>query len=309
MSSLGIETSIDTPYAGEQINRVALSWGAVIGGTIAATAVAFLIIALGSGIGFSLSLPYSGPSATTLTAAAAVWLVLAEALAFATGGYLAARLRSPLQDLAPGDTTFRDAAHGLVVWALGVVVMAAVAGMVSLFAAGAAAHVSAGAAAGMVGSSGGQSGQTTSSASPVDYFVDLMLRPRSITQAASAGSETTGSGSGSSAPLNRETRAEVTRVVMHAASQGKLDDTDRSYLAQLVAMRSGLPQDQAEQRVTQVEDQARTALQTAKEKTEKAGAMSSFWTFMALLFGAVAAALAGILGGQLRDADLRQSAA
>jgi uncharacterized membrane protein len=31
----------------------------------------------------------------------------------------------------------------------------------------------------------------------------------------------------------------------------------------------------------------------------------SFWTFMSLLFGAVAATLAGILGGQLRDAERR----
>jgi hypothetical protein len=39
------------------------------------------------------------------------------------------------------------------------------------------------------------------------------------------------------------------------------------------------------------------------EAARTAAAYLSFWTFMALLFGAVAATLAGILGGELRDED------
>jgi len=46
-----------------------------------------------------------------------------------------------------GETTFRDAAEGLLVWALGVVAMGALAGMLGMFAAGATAHVTAGVAA------------------------------------------------------------------------------------------------------------------------------------------------------------------
>ena len=37
------------------------------------------------------------------------------------------------------------------------------------------------------------------------------------------------------------------------------------------------------------------------DAARKAAAYVSFWSFMALLFGAVAATLAGILGGELRD--------
>jgi len=46
--------------------------------------------------------------------AAAIWLVFAQTLGFATGGYLAGRLRSPAFDGVAGETLFRDAAQGFV---------------------------------------------------------------------------------------------------------------------------------------------------------------------------------------------------
>ena len=46
-------------------------------------------------------------------------------------------------------------------------------------------------------------------------------------------------------------------------------------------------------------------MKDAADKTAKTGAYVSFWTFMSLLFGAAAATLAGILGGQLRDTEGR----
>src|SRR5205807_6297082 len=117
-----IERDVVAP--GEARAGSPLSWSAAIAGALAAAAVTFLIIALGSGIGLSFASPYSGPSATSLTIAAAVWLVMAQTIGFATGGYLAGRLRSPMSDLSGGETAFRDAAEGLVVWAIGVVAMA-----------------------------------------------------------------------------------------------------------------------------------------------------------------------------------------
>jgi len=41
-----------------------------------------------------------------MTIAAAVWLVMAETMGFATGGYLAGRLRSPAYDGVVGEITF-----------------------------------------------------------------------------------------------------------------------------------------------------------------------------------------------------------
>jgi len=56
--------------------------------------------------------------------------------------------------------------------------------------------------------------------------------------------------------------------------------------------------------VNDVENKGR-ARPSSKRRTTvaKAGAYLSFWTFMSLLFGAVAATLAGVLGGELRDGE------
>jgi hypothetical protein len=107
------------------------------------------------------------------------------------------------------------------------------------------------------------------------------------------------------AALSNETRAEVARILARSVSQGKIDDTDRAYLAQVIAVRTGLPPEEAQRRLTDVEAKARDAV----DKTTKAAALFSFWTFMALLFGGTAATLAGMLGGQLRDAEGRLAAA
>ena len=178
----------ETAIVGENIEviqtkaRSAFAWSVVIAGALAAWAVAFIFISLGSGIGLAISTPYSGPSATAMTIGGAIWLVFAETAGFAVGGYLAARLR--IRDHIPGsETMFRDAAHGFMTWVIGVALMSAAVMLLGAL----SAHV------------GG-------------------------------------------APLAETTDA-----------------------------------------------------------TRKAAAYASFWSFMALLFGAVAATLAGILGGELRD--------
>jgi hypothetical protein len=283
-----------------------LSWSTAIAGALAAMAVTFIIVALGSGIGLSFASPYaSGPSATSLTVAAAVWLVMAQTMGFATGGYLAGRLRSPAYDGVVGETTFRDAAQGFVVWAIGTVVLAVVIVATGYFAASAATQAASSVATSVAGRS-----DTATAGAATDYFVDLLFRPGS--GPATAGDQrpvppaTVGAApSGIQPTLSADTRAEVTRILIRGVGQAGLDDNDRAYLAQVVSARTGLPPDEAQRRVAVVESKAREAVKEAADKTAKAGAYVSFWTFMSLLFGAAAATLAGILGGQLRDAEGR----
>jgi hypothetical protein len=105
--------------------RSAFTWSTVIAGALAAWAVAFIFISLGSGIGFAITSPYSGPSAATMSVGGAVWLIFSETCAYAVGGYLAARLR--IRDHIPGpETKFRDAAHGFMAWVIGVGILTAV---------------------------------------------------------------------------------------------------------------------------------------------------------------------------------------
>jgi hypothetical protein len=298
------ERDVIVPQPAE-LGGTPFSWSAAIAGALAATAVAFLIVALGSGIGLSFASPFgSGPSATTLTVAAAVWLVMAQSMGFATGGYLAGRLRSPASDGVVGETTFRDAAQGFVVWALGVVAMIALAAGIGLLAARATSHVT---ATDATAGTGARDAASASALNPVDYYVDLMFRPRSSADVANgrnaSPTETMGAAAAPVQQLSPEMRAEVKRIVMRATAEGRLDPGDRAYLAQVVSARTGLPSDQAERRVGEVEGKARADAKETADKVAKAGAMFSFWTFMSLLFGAAAATLAGMLGGQLRDAE------
>ena len=296
-----IERDVVIPAPAE-MSRTPLSWSAAIAGTLAAMAVTFIIVALGSGIGLSFASPYgSGPSATSLTVAAAVWLVMAQTMGFATGGYLAGRLRSPAYDGVIGETNFRDAAQGFIVWALGAVLMTSMVVAAAYFTASATAQAAASAAAAR-----GEPGNATATAT--EYFVDLLFRPGPAPATASAPrpGDTVGvAGAGAQPALSAEARAEVTQILVRSIGQGKLDDSDQGYLAQLVSARTGLPPDEAQRRVAEVETKARTAVKDAADKTAKAGAYFSFWSFMSLLFGATAATLAGILGGQLRDAEGR----
>jgi hypothetical protein len=144
---------------------------------------------------------------------------------------------------------------------------------------------------------------------PTDYFVDLMFRPAPGAATPSCqrqNSDTVGVAPvGAQPALSSETRAEINRILVRSVGQGRIDDNDRAYLAQVVAARTGLSPDEAQRRVAEVESKARENAKEAADKVAKAGAYLSFWTFMSLLFGGMAATLAGILGGTLRDAEGR----
>src|ERR1700684_4598447 len=123
----------DTTFASDDVRVVepasawdlrwsGISWSAVIAGALTAIAVTAIMVALGSGIGLSLASPFSSsPSGSTLTIMGAVWLVFAQGVGFAAGGYIAGRLRSNPGRWHTDEVKFRDGANGLVVWAIGVV--------------------------------------------------------------------------------------------------------------------------------------------------------------------------------------------
>jgi hypothetical protein len=81
----------------------------------------------------------------------------------------------------------------------------------------------------------------------------------------------------------------VTRVLATSIRNGRLADDDKAYLAALVAARTGASQEEAQKRVDDVVNRARESIRQAADTARKATAFASFWTFMSLLFGAVAA--------------------
>ena len=104
-----------------------VSWAAVIGGAFVTAAFALVLIILGIGFGLSWVSPWSGAGASSkaIGAAAIIWLIATQAIASGLGGYLVGRLRRRWPTVHTHEVYFRDTAHGILVWAVAVVITAA----------------------------------------------------------------------------------------------------------------------------------------------------------------------------------------
>jgi hypothetical protein len=257
----------------------AVSWASVAAGAVVAAAVSLALFALGAGLGLSSVSPWadSGVSATTFKNASGIYLVIVAVMSSAIGGYLAARLRTKWTGIHSNEVFFRDTAHGFIAWAFATVLSA------SLLAA-AATHIVAGAASGVAPAA---DAAAQGSINPSQVFVDRLFRTE---QAATPPAGASGN--------NGATRAEVLRLWTPSfRDNGDLAAADRTYVARLVATQTGMSQADAERRVNDVITEAKAAADRARSGAAKL----AFWMTAALLFGAFAASLAAVEGGQLRD--------
>lgn len=117
----------------------------------------------------------------------------------------------------------------------------------------------------------------------MDYYVDALLRSNPA-----AKPDTTSLGA---------TRREIAGILTTGLREGAVAAPDRTYVAQVVAARTGLSQADADARVSNVINQAKTDLDNAR----KAAAKLSLWLTASLLIGAFAASLAATDGGYVRD--------
>jgi hypothetical protein len=237
-----------------------------------------VLLAFGAGMGFSSISPWSnsGISSETFKVAAGIYLIVVAMLASTIGGYVAGRLRTKWMGVHSDEVAFRNTAHGFLAWAFAAVLGSAVLG-------GAATYLVGGAAQGAA--QGAAASQSSGGAN--EYFVDLLLRPNP------AGQSTPSPQGGSDVTLRRE----IGRIFARSLQGGELSVTDRTYLVQLVASRSGIDQAEANKRVSDVLNQAKVAADQARS----AAAKTALWLTAAMLVGAFAASLAAIEGGQLRD--------
>ncbi len=256
----------------------AVSWASIAGGAVAAAALTLALLALGAGLGLSSVSPWtdSGVSAATFKNAAGVYLVVVAVMSSAIGGYLAARLRTKWTGVHTNEVFFRDTAHGLIAWAFATVLSASVLGA-------AAAHVLGGAASGL----GAAAAQAAQGVNPSQVYVDRLFRTDAATT-------TPGSPPGA----NDAARSEVTRLWASSFRENTdLTSADRTYVARLIASQTGMNQADAEKRVNEVIVEAKAAA----DRTRKDAAKLAFWMTASLLFGAFAASLAAVEGGQHRD--------
>ena len=227
-------------------------------------------------MGFSAVSPWgnSGISASTFQITTGLYLIVVALLASAMGGYVAGRLRTRWIGVHTHEIFFRDTAHGFLAWAFATVIGAG-------FLAAAATNIAGGASPGLAPTA--NLSATAGSGGTLDYYVDALLRPNPA-----ASPNTTDLGAA---------RREIAGILTKSIDDGDVAGPDRTYVAQVVAARTGLSQADADKRVSNVIDQAKTDLDNAR----KAAAKLSLWLTAALLFGAFAASLAATQGGKVRD--------
>jgi len=316
----------------------AVSWASVLAGAAAAAALSLILLVLGTGLGLAAVSPWAGEGAQpeTLGVSGIVWLALTQLAASGLGGYLAGRLRTRWRDTHKDEVHFRDTAHGLLSWAVATLFTAALLGaaITGILGAGvkAASTVAGGAAAataGVVGTSDGdgvasmageRGGRQARDGSGFDmgYYLDAMLRRD---PAATAAGSTASAGAASAAGANPATlrsvpdmgtasiQPELSRLVMHAWRQGgTLTAEDTKQAGALVAQRTGLSQAEAEKRVTDLLQRARTDAQAAQTKAREAAdaarkvaMQTALWMFVALLLGAFTASWLATVGSRQRD--------
>jgi hypothetical protein len=274
--------------------KSAASWPSIIAGSFVAAAATVILAALGSGVGFASISPWSGHgiSVSAFAISTAIWLIVTQWISAALGGYIAGRLRTRWIGTHAHEVFFRDTAHGLITWAVATVLVAAVAAGSVMSAAGAAGRAvggSAGAAA-MPGNppTPGSSMRADSNAGLWTYEVDKLFRSTNSTPGA--------------APA--EARTEASHIASNALVSGSVPDTDRAYLTEQVAERTGVSQSEAKARVdgfVSAVMQTQTKLKADADAAKKATAQASIYLALSMLIGAFIASVSAALGGRIRD--------
>lgn len=259
-----------------------VDWPAVLAGTVVATAISLVLLTFGSSLGLSLTSvePGEGVSLFWLAVIAALWLLWVEVSSFLAGGYLTGRMRRRHGDATEHESDLRDGSNGLVMWAVGVLLGAAIAfwgigGTIS-------ATTSAAGAAGTVVS------QIADTFDADSLLVDRALR----------------GGPAATGPVDPEIRSEVGRILLSTLGDGELDQGDRDYLVSIISARAGISQEEAGQRIDQIVEQGRQLeadVIAAAESARRVGVLAAFLAAAALLVSAVAAYFGAALGGKHRD--------
>jgi hypothetical protein len=240
-----------------------IHWGPGIAGAIVAAATSFVLMGFASAVGLMVASPSPTwrDSSAWLAILSGLWIVLVAVGSFALGGYLAGRVRSTWK-ASEHEVEFRDGVHGLIVWALGVMIGAVLLALsANTFAAGSVAS---------------PPRDTAGAPSFLSYELARLFRP-----------DTAGP----------ELRGEAGRIILRGLGRIELPAEDRAQLVRIASSGSGLPAPEAERRVTQILTDARTAASQAR----KSGVILGFCLAAALAAAAAAAWVAAGIGGKHRD--------
>ena len=245
-----------------------IHWGPVFAGAVAAAATWLVLMTFAAAIGMITASPSPTWRDTSvwLVLLSGLWLLLTAVGSFSLGGYLAGRVRSTWS-ASPDEVEFRDGAHGVLAWAMAIMLGA----FLTWATATAFSAINAGTTTAMR--------PTAGEPAFLSYDLDRLFRSDRPAQA------------------DPEARQEAARIMMTGLGRRDMAAEDRAYLARLVAARTGLAPADAERRVSGVIAEARQAARRARVSSVLLG----FMTAASLAAGAAAAWFAAGVGGRHRD--------
>ena len=246
-----------------------IHWGPAVAGAIAAAATWLVLMTFASAVGLAIFSPSPTWRDTSIGLAllTGAWLLLVAFGSFALGGYLAGRVRSTWST-SEDEREFRDGAHGLLVWALAIILGA----LLTWATASAVSSVGAGNTTVLRPAQG--------EPAFLAYELDRLFRSDRRPE-----------------PADEETRAEAGRILMTGIGRHDIALDERAYLGRLVAARTGLGIPEADRRLNEVVAESRQAARRARATSVIIG----FMTAASLALGAAAAWFAAGIGGQHRD--------
>ena len=247
-------------------------WPAIFAGAVAAAGVSFTLHAFATGIGLSVlsTAPTWKDSSVLYWILCGLYLLFVSIAAFAVGGYVAGRMRSPL-NIGTAETEFRDGMHGIVTWGLAILMTAALA-----LGAGAIASQAAAPSGGTNGASQSIAGENTL-ASELDELFRAQHIPADITYR----------------------RTEAARILLKSSSHAGVPEEDRRYLSTAVSNSTGIGLEEATARVNHEIDASAQELRRARI----AAVLQAFFIGAALFVGAAVAWFTATEGGRDREAN------
>jgi hypothetical protein len=288
MSDLANMDVVVAPEADEKASYV--DWPAIIAGIVLASAISLVLLTFGSALGLSFINFRAGADVLPVwvAIAGASWLLWVQVSSFMAGAYLTGRLRKRHLDATEHESDVRDGAHGLIVWAGGLVIGAIIA------TGGISALVSAvgSTAATLTTAASNVADDAAGFVDPNAYFVDTLFRPAPDAAPTAPVADISAQ------------RAEAGRIVAQGAVAGSVSDADKAYLGQLVSKTTGMPAEQANARVGEVIaaiDNAKAEAARVAEDARRTGVLAAFLTAASLLVSGAAAFWAAQQGGNHRD--------
>jgi len=247
-----------------------VQWPAIIAGAICAAGVSFTLHAFATGVGLSVlsTAPTWRDSSSVYWLLSGLYVLFVALAAFGLGGYVAGRLRAPLS-LGGPELEFWDGMHGVITWALAIILAAVLALGVAATAAPALAPP------------GGQTGAAQSVAGEniiASELDELFRTDRAV-------------------PDITYRRAEAARILLKSSSHNGVPNTDRNYLTSLTAAITGMPIEEARAHV----DHEIAVAGQELHKARMAVVLQAFFVGVALFVGAAAAWFAAVEGGRERE--------